>query len=90
MTVITLNDSTYGEIQRQKVSPNSSLQKFNSNTLEKLDDETTCSTNDQHLPAEKNETATKEKSEPIYSNTLESQKNSDRGLQSAIYSLFSL
>lgn len=88
--MITLNDSTYGEIQRQKVSPNSSLQKFNSNTLEKLDDEATCSTNDQHLPPEKNEAATKENNEPIYSNTLESQKNSDKGLQSAIYWRFSL
>lgn len=78
VTVITLNDSTYGEIQRQKVSQDTSVKIDNNNT----DNETECpveATKEELNLCDIAESA-KEKSEPIYSNTLETNKTSDKGL----------
>lgn len=77
VTVITLNDSAYGEIQ--KVSPRSELSLQTGQNDEK--------NNEQKLTNDNNETQinndslqlAKNKLEPIYSNTLETQKSSDKG-----------
>lgn len=76
VTVITLNDSAYGEIQ--KVSPRTeSLRK---DQIEEKNNESDLSndTNETSINNDSPQLA-KNKLEPIYSNTLETQKSSDKG-----------
>ena len=77
VTVITLNDSTYGEIQKQ-ISTNSSL-KLDTLSIDNGDDDQQVETIEEINQSDILET-TKEKNEPIYLNTLETNKPSDKGV----------
>lgn len=84
VTVITLNDSTYGEIQKPKLSPNTALtnSKCNDHTENKASDSKNNSIDKYDVKNQwktDNTERTKDKSEPIYLNTLESQKPSEKG-----------
>lgn len=89
VTVITLNDSTYGEIQRQQKSTTTQIVQQQKSELPKIKDSSSSSfdqveSNDEEMATESTtastEVKTEPKVEPIYLNTLESQKNVDKGL----------
>lgn len=80
--MITLNESTYGEIKKQKQPPDSSKTKVDTKAkISEQPDDFKPEVIDDKLKSDiQAADHSKEKSEPIYSNTLENKKQTEKGI----------
>lgn len=87
VTVITLNDNTYGEIQKQKSSPKSIISVIEATPAAAVNGKDSSIAEKAVL--EKSTQKAKEKAEPIYLNTLESNKTQEKGMFPIVFYLIS-